>query len=126
MEFDELTLKFNDLGDGLGLKLESEILSSSINLESEDITDLKDFFDKIFDYVIRTGKLIEFKLDNRTDKTLFQVVAEDLIKQVNAEIKDSAKNFEEIIAFKSQTNQHNRRTNNDRTLFTPRNGEHLD
>jgi hypothetical protein len=104
MEFDELTLKFNDLGDGLGLKLESEILSSSINLESEDITDLKDFFDKIFDYVIRTGKLIEFKLDNRTDKTLFQVVAEDLIKQVNAEIKDSAKNFEEIIAFKSQTN----------------------
>lgn len=104
MEFDELTLKFNDLGDGLGLKLESEILSSSINLESEDITDLKDFFDKIFDYVIRTGKLIEFKLDNRTDKTLFQVVAEDLIKQVNAEIKDSANNFEEIIAFKSQTN----------------------
>ena len=104
MEFDELTLKFNDLGDGLGLKLESEILSSSINLDSEDITDLKDFFDKIFDYVIRTGKLIEFKLDNRTDKTLFQVVAEDLIKQVNAEIKDSANNFEEIIAFKSQTN----------------------
>ncbi|KXT79969.1 hypothetical protein [Streptococcus oralis] len=104
MEFDVLTLKFNDLGDGLGLKLENEILGSSINLESEDITDLKDFFDKIFDYVIRTGKLIEFQLDNYTDKTLFQVVAEDLVKQVNAEIKDSAKNFEEIIAFKSQTN----------------------
>mgnify|MGYP000585245621 FL=1 len=104
MEFDVLTLKFNDLGDGLGLKLENEILGSSINLESEDITDLKDFFDKIFDYVIITGKLIEFQLDNYTDKTLFQVVAEDLVKQVNAEIKDSAKNFEEIIAFKSQTN----------------------
>lgn len=104
MEFDVLTLKFNDLGDGLGLKLENKILGSSINLESEDITDLKDFFDKIFDYVIITGKLIEFQLDNYTDKTLFQVVAEDLVKQVNAEIKDSAKNFEEIIAFKSQTN----------------------
>lgn len=104
MEFDVLILKFNDLGDGLGLKLENEILGSSINLESEDITDLKDFFDKIFDYVIRAGKLIEFQLDNYTDKTLFQVVAEDLVKQVNAEIKDSAKNFEEIIAFKSQTN----------------------
>ena len=49
-------------------------------------------------------RLIEFKLDNRTDKQLFQSVAEDLIKQINAEIKDSAKNFEEIIAFKSQTN----------------------
>ena len=73
-------------------------------MESEEITDLKDFFDKIFDYIVENERLIEFKLDNRTDKQLFQSVAEDLIKQINAEIKDSAKNFEEIIAFKSQTN----------------------
>ena len=104
MEFDELTLKFNDLGDGLGLKLANDDLDCSINLESEEITDLKDFFDKIFDYIVENERLIEFKLDNRTDKQLFQSVAEDLIKQINAEIKDSAKNFEEIIAFKSQTN----------------------
>ncbi|KXT77505.1 hypothetical protein STRDD11_02565 [Streptococcus sp. DD11] len=105
MEFEVFTLKFNDLGDGFGLKLENEILDCSINLESEETTDLKDFFDKIFDYIIETGQLIEFQLENHTDKALFQFVAEDLIKQVNAEIKDSAMNFEEIIAFKSQTSQ---------------------
>lgn len=104
MEFDVFTLTFNDLGDGLGLKLANDDLDCSINLESEEITDLKEFFDKIFDYIVENERLIEFKLENRTDKQLFQSVAEDLIKQINAEIKDSAKNFEEIIAFKSQTN----------------------
>ncbi len=103
MESEMLTLKFSDSGDGFGLKLENEILDCSINLESEEITDLKDFFDKIFDYIIETKKLIEFQLEDHTDKALFQVVAEDLIKQVNDEIKDSATNFEEIIAFKTQT-----------------------
>ena len=84
MEFDVFTLKFNDSGDGLGLKLANDDLDCSINLENE--------------------RLVDFKLENHTDKQLFQSVAEDLIKQINAEIKDSAKNFEEIIAFKSQTN----------------------
>ncbi len=51
---------------------------------------------------METGKLIEFKLENRTNQQLFQSVAEDLIKQINAEINDSAKNFEDIIKFKSQ------------------------
>ena len=104
MEFDVFTLKFNDSGDGLGLKLSNDDLDCSINLENEDITDLKDFFDKIFDYIVENERLVDFKLENHTDKQLFQSVAEDLIKQINAEIKDSAKNFEEIIAFKSQTN----------------------
>ena len=104
MEFDVFPLKFNDSGDGLGLKLANDDLDCSINLENEDITDLKDFFDKIFDYIVENERLVDFKLENHTDKQLFQSVAEDLIKQINAEIKDSAKNFEEIIAFKSQTN----------------------
>lgn len=102
MEFEIFILKFNDAGEGLGLKLENDILECSINLESEDTKDLKDFFDKIFDYIVETGKLIEFQLENRTNQQLFQSVAEDLIKQINAEINDSAKNFEDIIKFKSQ------------------------
>jgi len=52
MEFDVFTLKFNDSGDGLGLKLANDDLDCSINLENEDITDLKDFFDKILFSII--------------------------------------------------------------------------
>ena len=33
MEFDVFTLKFNDSGDGLGLKLANDDLDCSINLE---------------------------------------------------------------------------------------------
>ncbi len=44
MEFEIFILKFNDAGEGLGLKLENDILECSINLESEDTKDLKRFF----------------------------------------------------------------------------------
>ena len=54
-----------DLGDGLGLKLKSEILVDSITLESEDITDLKRFLTKYLIMLLELESLSSFKLDNR-------------------------------------------------------------
>ncbi|AWN60780.1 hypothetical protein [Streptococcus sobrinus] len=103
MEFEKLQVKLDNLAEGKEIGLYSEELDCSINLENSESGDLKEFFDKIFEYVLEKEKLIDFELKNMTDKALFQNVAEDLVKQINSEIRDSETNFDEIISLKSRT-----------------------
>lgn len=104
MEFKKMKITLKDEGEGTGLVLNNPELGVSINLENSNSLDLKDFFDKIFEYVVRNEKILEFELESLTDKTLFYNVANDLIKQVNSEIKDSEQNFIKIIGFKENKN----------------------
>lgn len=68
-----------------------------IILSDEATNDLKFFFNTIFDCIIAKQKIIEFELqDSKQD--LFQEIAEDIIDQLNSEIKQSEDNFEEFLA----------------------------
>jgi len=76
-------LKFTDLDD-----LEVILSDSSVN-------DIKILFNSVFEYISSNKKLIEFELDD-SDKDLFTQVSQDIIDQLNVEIKESEENFAEI------------------------------
>ncbi|WP_438838872.1 hypothetical protein [Streptococcus pluranimalium] len=104
MEYRTLELTFEDLGDDKGLHLKSEDLDVTIDLADSETSDLKEFFDSVFDYIIEKKLIIQFELQNSTAKALFQQVAEDFISQINGEIKASEANFNEIIELKNEVN----------------------
>ena len=85
---DKVELVFNDLGD------------LSVNLSNSEVEDVKQLFDKVFDYIVLNEKLIQFTLEEEQE-TLFHEVAKDVIDQLNAEIKQSEENFEKIIVLKN-------------------------
>ena len=83
---EEITLVFDE-----SVKLPDIILSK------ESINDLKYFFDKVFEYIVRHKKMIEFNLVDK-EADLFREVAEDILAQMNAEIKQSESDFEEFLS----------------------------
>ena len=67
-----------------------------IELSEKSTNDLRTFFNAVFDYIITNEKMIVFQLsDKGTD--LFKEVADDIIDQLNSEIKQSEENFEDFI-----------------------------
>ena len=58
----------------------------------------------IFEYIVENGKLIKFTLEP-SEEELFQNVSRDLIEQVNAEIRDSEDNFNQILELKESVTQ---------------------
>ncbi|OJJ28008.1 hypothetical protein [Campylobacter concisus] len=68
----------------------------SINITDNDTQDIENLFNLIFQEVIRSKKLIEFELDD-SNKDLFNEVADDIVKQINSEIKVAESDFEKII-----------------------------
>ncbi|MBC1910664.1 hypothetical protein HCA53_12940 [Listeria innocua] len=72
-----------------------------IILSDEATNDLKNFFDAIFNYIINNEEMIEFQLnDNGTD--MFKEVADDIINQLNSEIRLSEENFNEFLELMKQ------------------------
>ncbi len=80
----------------VSLLFDSSSSLPEIILSDDTTNDLKDFFNSIFNYIINNKKIIEFQLDdNGTD--IFKEVADDIITQLNAEIKLSENNFTEFL-----------------------------
>ena len=95
MEFNNLKITISRSDDKVELVF-NELDNLSVNLSDSGVEDVKQLFDKVFDYIIADEKLIQFTLeDNQED--LFHEVSEDIIVQLNAEIKQSEENFEKII-----------------------------
>lgn len=80
----------------VSLHFDSSSLLPEIILSDDTTNDLKNFFNSIFNYIINNKKIIEFQLDDGgTD--IFKEVADDIITQLNAEIKLSENNFIEFL-----------------------------
>lgn len=82
-ENEPVILVFEELG-----KLKISLSEST----TEDITTL---FNEVFDYISNKKALVEFKLDD-AENDLFNHVSQDIIDQLNAEIRDSQESFEKI------------------------------
>ena len=104
MEYNELQVRLVKSEES-NLILKSEELDCIINLEETQADDLKIFFDNIFEYIVKNGKLIKFTLEPSEEKELFQNVSRDLIEQVNAEIRDSEDNFNQSLELKESVTQ---------------------
>ncbi|PHL20596.1 hypothetical protein [Enterococcus faecium] len=80
----------------VSLLFDSSSLLPEIILSDDTTNDLKNFFNSIFNYIINNKKIIEFQLDDGgTD--IFKEVADDIITQLNAEMKLSENNFIEFL-----------------------------
>ena len=95
MEFNNLKITISRSDDKVELVF-NELDNLSVNLSDSGVEDVKQLFDKVFDYIIADEKLIQFTLEDN-DEDLFHEVSKDIIVQLNAEIKQSEENFEKII-----------------------------
>ncbi|EIE5835689.1 hypothetical protein LDQ30_002962 [Listeria monocytogenes] len=85
----------------VALSFDESLQFPRIILSEQATNDLKDFFNTIFDCIIENEKMIEFKLcDEKSD--MFKEVAEDIVTQLNSELKQSEENFEEFIELKNK------------------------
>lgn len=72
-----------------------ELDEAEIVLTDSKIDDIKDIFNKLFDYIMANKDLVELKLeDDQND--LYHEVAADIIQQLNSEISQSSGNFEKL------------------------------
>lgn len=73
-----------------------DLENSSVNLTDSNTQDIENLFNLIFQEVIKRKKLIEFELDD-SNNDLFNEVANDIVMQINSEIKNSESDFTKII-----------------------------
>ncbi|WP_314922522.1 hypothetical protein [Mogibacterium diversum] len=73
-----------------------DLENSSVNLTDSNTQDIENLFNLIFQEVIKRKKLIEFELDD-LNNDLFNEVANDIVMQINSEIKNSESDFTKII-----------------------------
>lgn len=79
-------IKFNELDD------------TCICLTNSKTEDVENLFSRIFKKILESKKLVEFYLeDNNCD--LYQEITEDIVDQINSEIRQSEEDFEKIITF---------------------------
>ena len=72
-----------------------ELDEAEIVLTDSKIDDIKDLFNKLFDYIMANKDLVEIKLeDDQND--LYHEVAADIIQQLNSEISQSSGNFKRL------------------------------
>ena len=72
-----------------------ELDEAEIVLTDSKIDDIKDIFNKLFDYIMANKNLVELKLeDDQND--LYHEVAADIIQQLNSEILQSSDNFKKL------------------------------
>lgn len=96
----EVTIAKND-DDSVELKFEQNIFNSIV-LTDTSTKDLEKFFNEIFDHIINEKEIFEFELkDDGND--LFSEVAEDIISQLNSEIKHTENDFNEIFQLLDKT-----------------------
>ena len=70
-------------------------LKVQVELSDDSIQDIKNLFDNVFEYITENKKLIQFVLDDTTND-LFNHVSQDVIDQLNAEIKESEADFKNV------------------------------
>lgn len=70
--------------------------NSSVNITDSNTQDIENLFNLIFQEVIKRKKLIEFELDD-SNNDLFNEVANDIVLQINSEIKNAESDFKKII-----------------------------
>lgn len=68
----------------------------SVNITDSNTQDIENLFNLIFQEVIKRKKLIEFELDD-SNNDLFNEVANDIVIQINSEIKNAESDFKKII-----------------------------
>lgn len=73
-----------------------DLENSSVNITDSNTEDIEILFNLIFQEVIKSKKLIEFELDD-SNNDLFNEVANDIVMQINSEIKNAESDFEKII-----------------------------
>ena len=73
-----------------------DLENSSVNITDSNTEDIQILFNLIFQEVIKSKKLIEFELDD-SNNDLFNEVANDIVMQINSEIKNAESDFEKII-----------------------------
>ncbi len=92
------------------IKLTFEKLGEAeIVLTDSKVDDIKDIFNKLFDYIMTNKKLVELKLeDDQSD--LYHEVAADIIQQLNSEIQQSSSNFEKLWQLDDEINTEDNET----------------
>ena len=73
-----------------------DLENNSVNITDSNTQDIENLFNLIFQEVIKRKKLIEFELDD-SDNDLFNEVANDIVIQINSEIKNAESDFKKII-----------------------------
>ena len=73
-----------------------DLENSSVNITDSNTKDIENLFNLILQEVIKSKKLIEFELDD-SNNDLFNEVANDIVMQINSEIKNAESDFEKII-----------------------------
>lgn len=73
-----------------------DLENSSVNITDSNTQDIENLFNLIFQEVIKSKKLIEFELDD-SNNDLFNEVANDIVIQINSEIKNAESDFTKII-----------------------------
>ena len=68
----------------------------SVNITDNNSQDIENLFNLIFQEIIQRQKLIEFELDD-SNNDLFNEVANDIVVQINSEIKTAESDFKKII-----------------------------
>lgn len=74
-----------------------DLENSSVNITDSNTQDIENLFNLIFQEVIKRKKLIEFELDDSSNNDLFNEVANDIVLQINSEIKNAESDFKKII-----------------------------
>lgn len=86
-----------------------ELDEAEIVLTDSKIDDIKDIFNKLFDYIMTNKCLVELKLkDDQND--LYHEVAADIIQQLNSEISQSSSNFEKLWQLDDEINTEDNET----------------
>lgn len=73
-----------------------DLENSSVNITDSNTQDIENLFNLIFQEVIKRKKLIEFELDD-SNNDLFNELANDIVIQINSEIKNAESDFKKII-----------------------------
>ena len=68
----------------------------SVNITDDNSQDIENLFNLIFQEIIQRQKLIEFELDD-SNNDLFNEVANDIVIQINSEIKNAESDLKKII-----------------------------
>lgn len=74
----------------------ADLENISVNITDSNTQDIENLFNSIFQEVIKRKKLIEFELDD-SNNDLFNEVANDIVIQINSEIKNAESDFKKII-----------------------------
>lgn len=86
-----------------------ELDEAEVVLTDSKVDDIKDIFNKLFDYIMANKELVELKLeDDQSD--LYHEVAADIIQQLNSEIQQSSSNFEKLWQLDDEINTEDNET----------------